>query len=72
MAKPHSDDQTPKILLTAKAQLPGSRIVKTGVLLGICNVELTLTSISVLSEKGGQPMVGNSQLAATNPDKALD
>ena len=30
---------TPNIRLTAKAQLPGSITVKTGVLLGICNVE---------------------------------
>ena len=30
------------------------------------------TSISALSENGGQPIVGNSELAATNPDKALD
>ena len=31
-----------------------------------------LTSMSALSEKGGHPIVGNSEFAATNPDKALD
>ena len=31
-----------------------------------------LTSMSALSEKGGHPIVGNLQFAATNPDKALD
>ena len=31
-----------------------------------------LTSMSALSEKGGHPIVGNLELAATNPDKALD
>ena len=28
--------------------------------------------MSALSEKGGQPMVGNLEFAATNPDSALD
>ena len=56
----------------AVAQLPGSSTVRTGVLLGICKVELMLTIISVLSENGGQAMVGNSELAPTNPDSALD
>ena len=31
-----------------------------------------LTSMSALSEKGGHPIVGNLEFAATNPDKALD
>ena len=65
-------DQAPNIRFTAKAQFPGSSTVSTGVLLGIWSVEWILTSISVLSEKGGQAMVGNSELAATNPDRALD
>jgi hypothetical protein len=42
------------------------------VLLGICKVEWILINISDLSEKGGHPNVGNSELAATNPDRALD
>jgi hypothetical protein len=28
--------------------------------------------MSDLSEKGGHPIVGNSEFAATKPDKALD
>ncbi|SVB34868.1 uncharacterized protein METZ01_LOCUS187722 [marine metagenome] len=28
--------------------------------------------MSDLSEKGGHPIVGNLELAATNPDSALD
>ena len=63
---------TCRILFTANAQFPGSRMVKTGVLLGICKVEWIFTSISALSENGGQPKVGKSQLAATNPDNAFD
>ena len=64
--------QAQKIRFTAKAQFPGSSTVRTGVLLGIWRVEWILTNISVLSEKGGQANVGNSELAATNPDRALD
>ncbi|MDP6033189.1 MAG: hypothetical protein QGH04_04990, partial [Candidatus Marinimicrobia bacterium] len=64
--------QTPRIRLTAKAQFPGSITVNTGVLLGICRVEWILTSISALSENGGQPRVGNLEFAATNPERALD
>jgi hypothetical protein len=68
----YSVDQAPKIRFTAKAQLPGSITVSTGVLLGIWRVEWILTSISVLSEKGGQAKVGKTELAATNPDRALE
>ena len=58
--------------ITAKAQLPGSTTVKTGVLLGIWSVEWIFTNISALSEKGGHPKVGNSEFAATKPDRAFD
>ena len=64
--------QTPNILLTARAQFPGSTTVNTGVWLGIWSVEWILTNISALSENGGHPIVGNSEFAATKPDKALD
>ena len=47
-------------------------MVRTGVLLGICKVELMFTIISALSAKGGQAKVGNSEFAPTNPESALD
>ena len=58
-----------KILCTAMAQLPGSKIVKTGVELGICSVELMFTMKSILSLNGGQARVGKVEFAATNPTK---
>ena len=60
-------NHTPNIRFTANAQFPGSITVKTGVLLGIWSVEWIFTNMSALSENGGQPKVGNSELAATKP-----
>ena len=56
----------------ARAQFPGSITVSTGVLLGICSVEWIFTNISDLSEKGGHPIVGKLEFAATKPERALD
>ena len=54
------------------AQFLGSKIVRTGVLLGICKVEWMLTNMSVLSTKGGHAIVGKVEFAPTKPDKAFE
>jgi len=67
-----SDGIRLRILTAARAALPGSRTVITGVLLGIWRVEWILTSISTLSANGGQAMTGKLQFAATKPDSAFE